>query len=205
LGASRGRIVGIFVGEGLVIAVTAWMVASLMAFWMSKSVVRLIPQGAGSGTPMTFDFTPDWTVIGYAMVLAIAGTIMFSAARALPGVTSASFARRQPQESWATERLQLRGSEKPVAAERNDVGPGYFDALGVTPIAGAFEQHEAQTIRAAAINRHLAEMLWPGEDAVGRTVIVASRPDPVRVTAVIPNGYFSGYRREAAPNFVFLS
>ena len=108
-------------------------------------------------------------------------------------------------ESWATERLQLRGSEKPVAAERNDVGPGYLETLGVTPIAGAFEQHEAQTIRAAAINRHLAETLWPGEDAVGRTVIVASRPDPVRVTAVIPNGYFSGYRREAAPNFVFLS
>jgi len=302
LGASRGRIVRIFVAEGLVIAVTAWMVASLLAFWMSKTVVRLIPQSAGSGTPMTFDFTPDWTVIGYAMVLAIVGTIIFSVAPALrawqqellpalksgelgvvqgrstvsnalvvlqlafsvllltsaglafrslsvidaaelgfdrnnlllvtinstgaaatpaanlalldrmldavrgvPGVTSASFARRPPQESWATERLQLRGSEKPVAAERNDVGPGYLETLGVTPIAGVFEQHEAQTIRAAAINRHLAETLWPGEDAVGRTVIVASRPDPVRVTAVIPNGYFSGYRREAAPNFVFLS
>src|SRR5438105_4739164 len=302
LGASRGRIVRIFVAEGLVIAVTAWMVASLLAFWMSKTVVRLIPQSAGSGTPMTFDFTPDWTVIGYAMVLAIVGTIIFSVAPALrawqqellpalksgelgvvqgrstvsnalvvlqlafsvllltsaglafrslsvidaaelgfdrnnlllvtinstgaaatpaanlalldrmldavrgvPGVTSASFARRPPQESWVTERLQLRGSEKPVAAERNDVGTGYLETLGVTPIAGAFEQHEAQTIRAAAINRHLAETLWPGEDAVGRTVIVASRPDPVRVTAVIPNGYFSGYRREAAPNFVFLS
>src|SRR3989454_8787569 len=36
-------------------------------------------------------------------------------------------------------------------------------------------------------------------------MFVGSRPDPVRVTAVIPNGYFSGYRREAAPNFVFLS
>ena len=302
LGASRSRIVRIFVAEGLVIAVAAWIVASLLAFWMSKTVVRLIPQNAGSGAPMTFDFTPDWTVIGYAMVLALAGTIMFSVAPALhawqqellpalksgelgvvqgrsavsntlvvlqlafsvllltsaglafrslsvinaaelgfdrnnlllvtinssgaaatpatnialldrmleavrgvPGVTSASFARRPPQESWSTERLQLRGSEKPVIAERNEIGPGYLETLGVAPIAGAFEQHEARTIRAAAINRHLAETLWPGEDAVGRTLVLGSRRDPVRVTAVIPNGYFSGYRREAAPNFVFLS
>ena len=302
LGASRSRIVRIFVAEGLVIAVAAWMVASLLAFWMSKTVVRLMPQSAGSGAPMTFDFTPDWTVIGYAMVLALAGTIMFSVAPALrawqqellpalksgelgvvqgrsavsntlvvlqlafsvllltsaglafrslsvmnaaelgfdrnnlllvtisstgaaatpaanialldrmldavrgvPGVTSASFARRPPQESWPSERLQLRGSEKPVVAERNDVGPGYLETLGVTPIAGAFEPPEAQTIRVAAINRHLAETLWPGEDVVGRTLVLGSRFDPVRIAAVIPNGYFSGYRREAAPNFVFLS
>jgi len=130
---------------------------------------------------------------------------MLDAVRGVAGVTSASFARRPPQESWVTERLQLRGSDNPVVAEQNDVGPGYLETLGVTPIAGAFEQHDAQTIRTAAVNRHLAEMLWPGEDAVGRTFVLGSRPDPVRVTAVIPNGYFSGYRREAAPNFVFLS
>ena len=302
LGASRSRIVRIFLAEGLVIASAAWIVASLLAFWMSKTVERFIPQSAGSGAPMAFDFTPDWTVIGYAMVLALAGTILFSVAPALrawqqellpalksgepgvvqgrsavsntlvvlqlafsvllltsaglafrslsvmnaaeigfdrnnlllvtvsssgaaatpaanialldrmldavrgvPGVTSASFARRPPQESWATERLQVRGSEKPVVAERNDVGPGYLETLGVTPIAGAFERPEAQTVRAAAINRHLAETLWPGEDAVGRTLVLGSRLDPVRIAAVIPNGYFSGYRREAAPNFLFLS
>src|SRR5262249_6656307 len=228
LGASRSRIVGIFVAEGFVIALAAWIVASVFAFWMSKAVVRLIPAAAGSGAPLTFDFTPDWNVVGYAMVLALAGTIIFSTApalrawqqdllpalksgelgvvtgrsavsnalvvlqlafsvllltsaglafrslsvinatdlgfdrknlllvtinatgsaqtpgaalplidkmldavRAVPGVSSASFARRPPQETWPTERVQLPGSDHVVTVERNDVGPGYLETLGV--------------------------------------------------------------------------
>jgi predicted permease len=302
LGASRGRIVGIFVAEGFVIAMAAWIVASLFAFWMSKAVLRLMPPTTGNGAPLTFDFTPDWNVIGYAMVLALAGTIIFSlapalrawrqdllpalksgelgvvtgrsgvsnalvvvqlafsvllltsaglafrslsvinasdlgfdqknlllvtinptgsaqtpgavltlidkmldAVRAVPGVSAASFARRPPQETWRTERVRLPGSDTAVTAEGNDVGAGYLETLGVTPIAGAFDQHDGQTtILSAAINKHLAETLWPGEAAVGRTFVLSPRTDPVRVAAVIPNGYFSGYRRQADPDFVFL-
>ena len=303
LGASRGRIVGIFVAEGFVIAMAAWIVASLFAVWMSKAVLRLMPPTTGNGAPLTFDFTPDWYVIGYAMVLALAGTIVCSLAPALrawrhdllpalksgelgviagrspvsnalvvlqlafsvllltsaglafrslavinasdlgfdrnnlllvtinptggeemrpgavltlidkmadavrevPGVSAASFARRPPQEMWPTERVRVPGLEAVVVAERNDVGPGYLETLGVSPIAGAFDRHDAQTtIPSAAINRHLAETLWPGEAAVGRTFFFPPRTDPVRVAAVIPNGYFSGYRRQADPDFVFL-
>jgi putative ABC transport system permease protein len=126
--------------------------------------------------------------------------------RSVPGVASLSYAKRPPQEFWATERVCTDGSQETVPAERNDVGPEYLKVLGVTPVLGRdLAEHErARTSPGAVISQNLAEALWPGQSALGRTMRLTSR-QAVEIVGVAPNGFFSGYRREPHPNLVFLS
>lgn len=70
LGASRARIVRGLLAEGLVLSVVAWIVACLFAWIVSRTVVRLLVPVAQSEI-VTPDLTPDWTVVGYALVLAL--------------------------------------------------------------------------------------------------------------------------------------
>ena len=82
LGASRGRIVRSLLAEGLVLSVVAWIAACLFAWWVSKAVVPfLVPETAGP--VVTPDLTPDWTVVAYALGLALLCTIAVTAGPAL--------------------------------------------------------------------------------------------------------------------------
>ena len=54
----------------------------------------------------------------------------------IAGVKAVSYARAVPGTSWGAEELQTHGSAVPVPADRNDVGPQYFEVLGVTPLQG---------------------------------------------------------------------
>jgi predicted permease len=74
LGASRTRIVRGLLAEGLVLSVVAWIVACLFAWIVSRTVVRLLVPVAQSEIVMP-DLTPDWTVVGYALVLALLCTM----------------------------------------------------------------------------------------------------------------------------------
>lgn len=82
LGASNGRILTMAVAEGLTIALTAWLAACIVALTVSKAVVRLIPPSR-EGIRIEPDFTPDWQVAGYAMLLALLATLAFTVAPAL--------------------------------------------------------------------------------------------------------------------------
>ena len=55
----------------------------------------------------------------------------------------------------------------------------------------------------AVINENLAAALWPGETAVGRTLLIGTDRQPVEVVGVTPNAMFSGFRREERPYFIF--
>ena len=74
LGASHARIVRGLLAEGLVLSVVAWIVACLFAWIVSRTVVRLLVPVAQSEI-VAPDLTPDWTVVGYALVLALLCTM----------------------------------------------------------------------------------------------------------------------------------
>jgi predicted permease len=300
LGASQARIVRIFVAEGLVIATAAWVAAAIIAFWTTRAIPGLIPPLDGNASRILFDFTPDWTVLGYAMLLALVGAVFISAGpglrtyrqnlqpllkageqgviqgrstisnglvvlqlafsvlllttaglayrslsvlyasdlglergnlllvsvntkatastkpvldamlerlRAVPGITAASYARRPIQSYWPSERILTGSGSQLIVAERDDVGPGYLRAMGVRPIAGEDfdERSDNRATATAVINQHLAAALWPGESAVGRTLLLGSSPKPVLITGVAPNAFYNGYRRESDPDFVLVS
>jgi macrolide transport system ATP-binding/permease protein len=303
-GASRPRIVRIFVAEGLAIATVAWAAAAIFAFWTTRTIPQLMQRFDLNGSRIAFDFTPDWTVLGYAMLLALGGTALVSAApavrtcrqdlqpllkageqgvvqgrstvsnglvvlqlafsvlllttaglayrslsvltasdlgfdknklllvtintkaaartgqgnvmllaamlerlRAVPGITAVSYARRPVQSFWWVAHIGAGADGRPLVAERNEVGPGYLRAMGVTPLAGHdVEEHDGDRgTMTAIVNQRLAAALWPGQPAVGRTLRIGSYPQPVVIAGVAPNGLYSGYRRQSDPNFVFVS
>jgi putative ABC transport system permease protein len=79
--------------------------------------------------------------------------------------------------------------------------------LGVTPLAGRdFDERDGESDTVAAvINQRLAATLWPGQPPIGRTLRLASHAKPLTIAGVAPNGWYSGHRRQADPNFVFVS
>ncbi len=300
-GASRSRVVRLVIAEGAAISAAAWGTACLLAWTLSKLLPRLIAPSGDAGDPIALDFTPDWKVIAYAMVLAAIGTIAFTAAPAVrtwrqdllpflkageqgvvrgrsrvanglvllqlafavlllasaglayrslslvealdlgfnktglllvtidaqgvpeglqatlldrmrerlmsvPGVQSAAYARTPPQEFWGTEQVRVAGAAQPISAERNSVGPDYLRVLGLAPRLGRelTREDRTRTTTAAVINENLAAALWPGETAVGRTVLLSTDRQPVEVVGVAPNAFFSGFRREERQYFVFV-
>ncbi len=82
LGASRGRIVRSLLAEGLVLSVVAWVAACLFAWWVAKAVVPFLVPETG-GPVVTPDLTPDWTVVAYALGLALLCTIAVTVGPAL--------------------------------------------------------------------------------------------------------------------------
>jgi len=80
LGASRGRIVRCLLAEGLVLSVVAWVAACLFAWWVSKAVVPFVVPETGVVPP---DLAPDWTVVAYALGLALLCTLAVTAGPAL--------------------------------------------------------------------------------------------------------------------------
>ncbi len=300
-GASRFRVVRLVVSEGIAISAAACAVACLLAWALSRALPSLIAPSGDAAGPIPLDFTPDWSVIAYAMVLAAAGTVTFSAAPAvrtwrqdlLPylkagehgviqgrsrlaaalvvlqlafavlllagaglayrslslvealdlgfnktgvllvtvdsqgvpeglratlvdrmrerlmtvtGVDGVSYASSPPKEFWSTEQVRVAGAMQPIVAERNIVGPDYLRVLGLAPRNGRefTAEDRTRTTTAAVINEHLAAALWPGETAVGRTLLLGQGRQPVDVIGVAPNAFFSGFRREERPYFVFV-
>jgi predicted permease len=122
------------------------------------------------------------------------------------GVTGVTDARVPPKEFWGTEPVRVAGAQKPVVAERNAVGPDYLRVLGLTPRFGRelTVDDRTQTTTTAVVNENLAQALWPGQNALGRTLLVGAQRQPVEIVGVAPNAFFSGFRREERPNFIFV-
>ncbi len=82
LGASRARIVRGLLAEGVVLSSVAWIAACLFAWWVSRMIARfLAPQSQGA--IVMPDLTPDWTVVAYALVLALLCTMAITVGPAL--------------------------------------------------------------------------------------------------------------------------
>ena len=79
LGASRLRIVRMLFFEGMAIAATAWIAASLFAWWTGRALLRVLEPRPG----LLAEARPDWTLAAYAMLLALVATAAFTTAPGL--------------------------------------------------------------------------------------------------------------------------
>jgi predicted permease len=125
---------------------------------------------------------------------------------ALPGVTAVGSIQLEPfsQGNWrfpylAEGHASPAGAPLPMANFRA-VTPGYFAAVDVPLLAGRLLQPEdgpgAQ--RVLLVNRAMASELWPGEDAVGREVLVFGS-NPYRVVGVVGDVRQHALDRAPAP------
>ena len=101
---------------------------------------------------------------------------------ALPGVRSASWARRAPVRPggiWGRVFTRDGGTApEPDAARvaRNYVDPGFFDTVGIPVLQGRGfrEEDGASDRRVAVVSERAARELWPGQEAVGRRIVNAA-------------------------------
>jgi len=123
--------------------------------------------------------------------------------RTVPGVQASSY------QGGFWNGTTVRGVEasQPRLAESVAVGPDFLRVLGLTPIAGRefVKEDEHRSARGALVSRNLADALWLGQSALGRTIRIGPQGELAEVIGVTPNGFFSGLRRGAPPHFVFLS
>lgn len=123
---------------------------------------------------------------------------------------------------WRSARVRSAGlAGRPVEAERNYVGPHFVQALGIPSLIGRdfVADERTRTTRSAFVSRNLADALWPGASALDQRVLLEQEAElagtgvqprrvipsqEVQVIGIIPDGFFSGFRREQR-RFIFLA
>lgn len=122
---------------------------------------------------------------------------------AIPGVRSVSTARTVPPDDYSTrvsifypgqvppaEELQGREFELGIRVDSDLVGPDYFRTLDIPMARGRdfTAQDTEHSAPVAVINEKLAARLWPGDDPIGRYIVVpdfgAPVPPPMRIVGV---------------------
>jgi len=126
--------------------------------------------------------------------------------REVPGVRSASVMNRIPFLGSNTFAFLFPGTEfaeEGMSMRLNLVGPGYFEAMGTSLIAGReFTSDDGQTgARTAIVSQPLANRIWPGENPLGKEVGFAD--EIVTVVGVAENSV-SGSVTEGPRSFVYL-
>ena len=117
--------------------------------------------------------------------------------RALPNVTSASYAEHLPlgtsrEQSAAIEGTHADTEQNHLQVDVFRVAPDYFKTLGIPLLRGRdFTQREGQGADSAlVVNEELAKHFWPGVDPVGKTIILAGEKAKYLVVGVVPTGKY---------------
>ncbi len=134
-------------------------------------------------------------------------------ARSIPGVRSATLSEnRLLRGAMMRRQIFLSGNDQAtVSGERdfhrvNAVAPGFFSTSGIALQQGNDfdESITEETPRVAIINRTMAEALWPGESAIGKTFHFDYPDQPaVEVFAVAEDAKYREVR-EQEQFFVYL-
>lgn len=104
--------------------------------------------------------------------------------QAVPGTAGVALAETLPlhprpdNPDWfaVTHDNVLAGDRKGPGTARASVSPGYFATMGMTLLGGRdFDARDTRTTpKVAVVSQALAQRLWPGRDAVGRTLALVN-------------------------------
>jgi predicted permease len=111
--------------------------------------------------------------------------------KALPQVVSAAFVSGRPLSSGSTG-LGFGAADAPDSnsgavpwATWRYITPEYFKTMGVPVLEGrTFEPDETDKLGRTIVSRRIADMLWPGQSAIGRTIILWKRQSNRRAQVI---------------------
>ncbi len=210
LGAGRQRL-----RDGLVVAEVALSLALLIgAGLLIKSFWRLqqVEPGFDARNILTFELAPSRTKHPYDSLPAFYQQTLEKIQTA-PGVKAAAIIDNLPLSGRRSiEVYKIEGRPEPksmadaVMADYHTISPGYFQMMGIPLLQGrAFTESDgAGATGVAIINRAFAERYWPGEDPLGRRLLVEFNQRWVTVVGIVGNVKQSGLQYEAAPH-VYVS
>jgi predicted permease len=137
--------------------------------------------------------------------------------RSIPGVRDVSLARVSPFSGlrmandifWESDERGSSATRERMNVDMNVVDGGYFRTMGIPVLTGRVfgAKDRAGASNVAIVNQALAARLWPGEDAVGKTIWDWRTQGPDRaleVVGVVANGRYYRSWRNADQPFVFL-
>ena len=134
-------------------------------------------------------------------------------ASSLPGVEAAAAARLLPlgDSSNSNGPILKEGETLPRGSAgrtimTNVISAGYFRALQIPVVDGRdFDDRDhAKAQRVVIINHAMAEMLWPGDSAVGKRIFIgAESRDPIEVVGVVKTGKYRNLAEDPKPYFYY--
>ena len=103
---------------------------------------------------------------------------------------------------------QLPESDKKIPVGQAAVDGDYFSTFGIRLLSGrVFNSGDREnTPEVVVINRTMADLLWPGLDPLGKTVLAGDTPRKATVIGVAANGKYESFDEPArAVMYVALS
>jgi predicted permease len=86
------------------------------------------------------------------------------------------------------------------------VSPGYFKTMQIPILDGRDfdDRDQPKTQRVVIVNQQMAEMLWPGESAVGKRILIGTESrDAWEVIAVVKTGKYRTLAEDPKPFFYY--
>lgn len=132
--------------------------------------------------------------------------------RVVPGVLSVGGANHIPMASKQgrmilplyVEGREVVGEWKQGSGDYRIASPDYFRAMGMTLLKGrTFSDQDNQSApRVVIVNEAVARMLFPGEDPIGKRLLIASaKAEPSEIIGVVANIKNWGLTQPGAPEF----
>ena len=131
----------------------------------------------------------------------------------VPGIDAASLTRTLPLgDSSNSNGPILKEGETlaPGSAGRvimtTVISPGYFKTMQIPVLEGRdFDDRDTQkTQRVVILNERMAQMLWPGESALGKRIFIgADNRDALEVVGVVRTGKYRALAEDPKPFFYY--
>ena len=102
----------------------------------------------------------------------------------------------------APERRRRPAAIEGVQTAWRVIGGDYFPAVGIPLRAGRFFERaddRARPTRTTIINDTLAQRLWPGQNPIGRRILVGDSKRPYEVIGVVGQARLTALGREPEP------
>ncbi|HKS27512.1 MAG TPA: ABC transporter permease [Pyrinomonadaceae bacterium] len=189
--SSHRRLRNLFVVSEIALALLLLVGAGLMM----KSLVRLLEVSPGFNPDNLLTMRVPLPATKYpedANLVAFHRELL-ERVETLPGVKGVATVSVIPLTGGNTSRFMAEDRPAPppgteLEANTRDITPNYFDVMNVPLIRGrAFsEQDKADSPPVAIVNQTFANRLYPGEDAVGKRLLVPSvQAPPVEIVGVV--------------------
>jgi ABC-type antimicrobial peptide transport system permease subunit len=120
---------------------------------------------------------------------------------ALPGVQQVALAWNLPLYGASQIPVHLSDGAKTLSVSFNVVDPDYFGTFGIRVLSGrGFNSGDREGgPLVAVVNQKMAEMLWPGQNPLGKVIAAEEQPRRFTVVGVAANGKYVDFDEPLKP------
>jgi putative ABC transport system permease protein len=199
----------------IVVEVATTLVLLIAAGLLIQTIARLQAVRLGFDPTNLLMMRVDLSYVGSDAKVNAFYNQFLTRVRALPGVRGATLASAPPLETEWQSTFDVEGREpfpfgQQPSAEISVVDANYFRVMGIPIMHGrsfdARDTHDAPPT--IIIDRAFAQRIWPGEDALGKGIVMGrSIPHPMtlHVIGVVPTLRLYGFTTEPKLVQLYLS